>query len=118
MGEKIKSLPHVGGLATSELPSRRSPTLHSGGQNRKQGTNGRIGYITLAIWGFPNTLGKGKKLEVAHKCVDWLHSRAVWGVPYAVYWADWPYDHRCLEGSSMLLSGGQNQNSVTCGRIG
>ena len=39
------------GLATSPLPSRGSPTLQSGGQNQKWPTNGRFGYITIAVWG-------------------------------------------------------------------
>ena len=34
-GTKSRVGPHVGGLATSPLPFRRSPMLHSGGQNQK-----------------------------------------------------------------------------------
>ena len=48
-GDKIKSVPQVGGLATSLLPSRGSAMLHSRGQNQKWPTNGRIGYITPTI---------------------------------------------------------------------
>ena len=40
----------VGGLATSPLPSGRSPT---NGQNQKGTTRGRIGYITPAVCWFP-----------------------------------------------------------------
>ena len=47
-GNKIRSGPHVGRLATP-LPYGGSPTLHTGGQNQKGPTCGRIGYITLAV---------------------------------------------------------------------
>ena len=33
--------------------------LQSGGQNQKGPTNGKIGYITPAVWGFPTFESKG-----------------------------------------------------------
>ena len=43
----------MGGLATSPLPSRGSPMLHSRGRNQKWPTSGQIGYITPAAYGSP-----------------------------------------------------------------
>ena len=35
--------------------------------------NGRVGYITLAIWGVDNAARKGTKSEVSHKSGHYLH---------------------------------------------
>ena len=51
-GDKIKSGPQVGGLATPPIPSCGSPVLWSMGQTEKRPTSGRIG--TPAIKGVPN----------------------------------------------------------------
>ena len=48
--------------------------LLSGGQNQSWPTRRRIGYITLAVQGVPNTSEQGTELAVAHKWVDWLHN--------------------------------------------
>ena len=57
---KLERGPQVGGLATSPLPSRGSPT---NGQNQKGTTCEGISYFMPAIWGVPN---KGAKSEVAY----------------------------------------------------
>ena len=50
----------MGGLDI-EPPLYGGPiTLQSRGQNQKWPTNGRIGNITLAVWGVPNTLEWGQ----------------------------------------------------------
>ena len=54
VGGKIGSGPFVGKAATSALPSRGSPLLQSGGQNKKWHTYGQIGYVTPAISGTPD----------------------------------------------------------------
>ena len=105
--DKIRSGPHVDGLATSLMPYGRSPTPEKGGENHKWPTNGRIGYITPAAWGVPNALERGTKSEVAHKCADWLHHPCRMGVPNASEgggksqlahkWADWLH-HTCRMG--------------------
>ena len=66
-GGKIRSGPLVGKMATSPLPSRGSPPLHSGGQNQKWPTCGQNGYVTPAISGIPTATKRGAKSEVAHK---------------------------------------------------
>ena len=92
-GTKSDAGPHVGGLATSPLLSRGSPTLQSGGQNQMRAhmwavwlhhpcclggpqrfkagdkirggpTCGWFGYITLAVSGVPNASKRGTKSEV------------------------------------------------------
>ena len=65
-GGKIRSGPRVGKLATSPLPYRGSPPLHSGGQNEKWPTSGQIGYLTPAVSGIPTAAKRGAKSEVAH----------------------------------------------------
>ena len=118
----------MGELATSALPYRGSPPLHSGGQNQKWPTSGRSGYLTLAVSGIPTASERGAKSEVAHKWAMWLPHPCRIGDP-----------HRCRAGGKMrsglqvgematsplpyrgsppLQSGGQNQKWPTSGRIG
>ena len=63
VGNEVESGPHVGGLATSPLPSRGSPKLHCGKQSRKWPTCGRTGHITLAVRGVPNASRRGTELD-------------------------------------------------------
>ena len=65
-GGMIRKGPLVGKVATSPLPSRGSPPLHSGGHNQKWITCGQSGYVTDAVSGIPTTLERGAKSEVAH----------------------------------------------------
>ena len=62
----------MGKVATSPLPYRGSPPLHSGGQNQKWPTSGQNGYPTLAVMGIPTASERGAKSEVAHKWAKWL----------------------------------------------
>ena len=48
-GDKIRSPPQMARLATSPLPSRGSPMLHSKGKIHKWHINRRIGYSTRAV---------------------------------------------------------------------
>ena len=98
-GDKIRTGPQVGGMATSPLPTRGSPTPQSGSQNQKWPMSGRISYVSPAVMGVPNASKRGTKSEVAHK------------------WADWLCHPRRLGWSPMLWSGGQNQKWPTSGRI-
>ena len=59
-------------MATSPLPSRGSPPLQSGGQNKKWPTCGQSGYVTPAVSGIPTALELGAKSEMAHKWAKWL----------------------------------------------
>ena len=87
-------------MATSPLPSRGSPALHSGGQNQKWPTCGQGGYVTPAILGIPTASERGAKSEVAHLWARWLRHPCRLGDP-----------HRCR-------AGGGNQKWPTCGQSG
>ena len=140
-GKKIIKGPHVGGLATSPLPSRGSPAT---GQNQRTPTRGRIGYITPTVRGVPV---KGTKSEMAYLWGDWLHhpclleSQPKGGKlgsgPHVGGLATSPLQSggspsRGLNQMGSQLGGlatspllsrgsptnGQNQKGTTCGRIG
>ena len=81
-GGKITSGPQVGKLATSPLPYLRAPKLHSGGQNQKWPTSGRIGYLTPAVSGSPTASERGAESEVAHKWANWLPRPCRIGEPH------------------------------------
>ena len=69
---RITSDPLAGKVATSPLPPRVSPPLHSGGQNQKWPTCGQGGYVTPAASGIPYATWRGAKSEVAHLGARWL----------------------------------------------
>ena len=72
-GGGIRSVPLVGKVATSPLPSRGSPPLQSGGrENQKWPSCGQSGYVTPAVSGFPTASERGGKSEVAHLWAKWL----------------------------------------------
>ena len=71
-GGKIRSGPIVGKVATSLLPSRRSPLLQSGGEIQKWPTCGQCGNVTPAFRGSPPLQSGGAKSEVAHLWAMWL----------------------------------------------
>ena len=81
-GGKIRSGPQVGKLATSPLPYRGAPPLHSGGQNQKWPTSGQTGYLTTAVSGSPTASERGAKSEVAHKWANWLPHHCRIGEPH------------------------------------
>ena len=127
-GGKIRSGPQVGELATSPLPYRGSPPLHSGGQNQKWPTCGQSGYLTPAVSGSPAASERGAKSEVAHKWANWLPHPCRIGEPHRckagvkirsgpqvgkVATSPLPY-----RGAPPLQSGGQNQNWPTSGETG
>ena len=127
-GRKIRNRPQVGKLATSPLPYRGSPLLHSGGQNQKWPTCGQIGYLTPAVSGSPTASEGGPKSEVAHKWANWLPRPCRIGYPLRFRvggkirsgplvgkLATSPLPYRV---SPPLQSGGQNQKWPTCGQSG
>ena len=127
-GGKIRSGPLVGKLATSPLPYRGSPPLHTRGQNQKWPTSGQIGYLTPAVSGIPTASKRGAKSEVAHMWANWLphpcrirdpHRFKAGGKirsgPQVGKLATSPLPYR---GAPPLQSGGQNQKWPTCGQIG
>ena len=90
----------MGNLATSPLPYRGSPPLHSGGQNQKWPTSGQNGYLTPAVSGIPTAAERGGKIRSGPKVGKMATS---------------PLRYR---GSPPLQSGGQNQKWPTSGQNG
>ena len=127
-GGKIRSGPQVGKMAPSPLPSRGSPPLQSGGQNKKWPTCGQNGYPTPAVSGIPTASDRGAKSDVAHKWAKWLrHPFRLGGPqrfraggkitsgPQVGKMATSPLPSR---GSPPLQSRGQNEQWPTCGQNG
>ena len=127
-GGKIRSGPQVGKVATSRLPYRGSPPLHSGGQNQKWPTSGQIGYLTPAVSGIPTAAERGAESGVAHKWAKWLPHPCRIGDPLRciaggkirsgpqvgkVATSPLPY-----RGAPPLQSGGQKQKWPTSGQSG
>ena len=127
-GNKVRSGPQVGKMATSPLPYRGSPPLQSGGQSQKWPTSGQSGYLTPAVSGIPTASERGAKSEVAHKWAKWLPHPCRIGDPHRfraggkvrsgpqvgkVATSPLPY-----RGSPPLQSGGQNEKWPTSGQSG
>ena len=90
-GDRIRIGPQVGKMATLPLPLGGPHRFRAGGQNQKWPTSGQGGYITPAASGVPTASERGAESEVAHKWARWLH-------------------HPCrLGGPHRLRAGGQNQ---------
>ena len=126
-GGKIRSGPLVGKVATSPLPSRGSPPLHSGGQNQKWPTCGQSGYVTPAVSGIPTAAERGGKSEMAHLWAKWLRHPCRLGDPHRFRAggkirsgplvgkvATSPLPSR---GSPPLQSGGQNRSGPLVGKV-
>ena len=127
-GSEIRSGPLVGKVATSPLPSRGSPPLHSGGQNQTWRTCGQCGYVTLAVSGIPTASQRGGYSKVAHLWAMWLRHPCVSGIPTAAergaksevahLWARC-LRHPCVSGIPTAAErGGQNQKWPICGQCG
>ena len=127
-GDKIRSGPQVGKMATSPLPYRGSPPLQSGGHNQKWPTSWQSGYLTPTVSGIPTASERGAKSEVAHKWAKWLPHPCRIGIPTAsergakirsgpqvgkVATSPLPY-----RGSPPLQSRGENQKWPTSGQNG
>ena len=129
-GGKIRSGPRMGKVATSPLPSPRSPPLQSGGgRNQKWPTYGQGGYVTPAVSEIPTASERGAKSEVAHLWAKWLRHPCRLGDPHrcraggsksevAHLWATW-LRHPCRLGDPhRFRAGGQNQKWPTCRQSG
>ena len=105
----------MGKVATSPLPSRGSPPLQSGEENRKWPTCGQSGYATPAVSRIPTASEQGGKSEVAHKWAKWLRHPCVPGIPtsserrgkseVAHKWAKW-LCHPCRLGDPHRFKAG------------
>ena len=115
-GDKTRSGPQVGEMATSPLPYRGSPPLQSGGQNQKWPTSGQSGYLTPAVSGIPTAAERGAKSEVADKWANWLPHPCRIGDPHrfraggiksevAHKWANW-LPHPCRIGDPQRFRAG------------
>ena len=106
-GGKIRSGPQVGKMATSPLPYRGSPPLHSGGQNQKWPTSGQNGYLTPAVSGIPTASKRGQNQKWPTSGQNGYLTPAVSGIPaiselgakseVAHKWAEW-LPHPCRIG--------------------
>ena len=76
----------MGRLASEPLPYGGFPKLHSGGQNEKWPTSGRIGYMPPAAWGFPklHTGGQNEKWPTSGR-MGYMPQAVGVGVPNASY---------------------------------
>ena len=75
------------------------PTPWSARQNKQGPTSGRTGYVTCAVWVFPNAFEQGTKSAMIHK------------------WADGLRHHCRVGGSPTAWSARENQQWSTSGRI-
>ena len=127
-GGKIRTSPIMGKVATSPLPSRGSPPLHSGGENQKRPAKGQSGYLTPAVSEIPTASQRGGKSEVAHRWAKWLRHPCRLGDPHRFTAggeirsgpqvgkvATSPLPSR---GSAPLHSGGGNRKWPTSGQSG
>ena len=80
-GGKFRSGPYMGKVATSPLPPRGSPRLHSGGKIEKWPINGQGGYVTPAASGISSASKRGARSELAHKWARWLRHPCRLGDP-------------------------------------
>ena len=64
----------MGKVATCPLSSRGARPLQSGGITQKWPTNGKGGYMTLAVSGGPSAPERGTSSEVAVLWARWLHN--------------------------------------------
>ena len=128
-GDKIRSGPLVGEMATSDCRLRDPHRIRAGGQNQKWPTCGRNGYLTLAVSGIPTASERGNKIRsgplVCKRATSPLPSR---GSPphhsggtkseVAHLRAKW-LPHPCRLGDPhRIKAGGQNQKWPTCGQNG
>ena len=82
-GGKMRSGPLVGKVATSPLPSQRSPPHQSGGDNQKWPTCGQGGYVTLPSRGSPPLKSGGQNQKWPTSGQSGYVTPAVSGIPTA-----------------------------------
>ena len=120
--------PCLSKVATSPLPCRGSPPLHSEGKNQKWSTCGQGGYVTSAVSEIPTAPERGAKSEVAHLWAKWLRHPCGLGDPDRFRAGDKirrsPLVGKVATsplpsgGLPLLQSGGRNQKWPTCGQSG
>ena len=81
-GDRNRSGPQVGKMATLPLPLGGPHGFRAGRQNQKWPTSGQGGYITPAASGVPTASERGAESEVAHKWARWLHHPCRLGGPH------------------------------------
>ena len=118
----------MGKVATSPLPSRGSPPLHSRGGNQKWPTSGQSGYVTPAVSGSPTTSEPGGEIrsgpQVGKVATSPLPSRgspALQGggeIRSGPLVGKVPTSPLPSRGFPPLQSGGGNQKWPTCGQSG
>ena len=129
-GDRIRSGPPVGKVATSPLPPGGSPPFQSGGTESELAHQwARWLHHPCRLGGSPPLQSGGTESKVAHKWARWLHHPCrLGGSPrlqsggteseVAHQWARWLH-HPCrLGGPHRSKAGGQNQNWPTSGQDG
>ena len=126
-GGKIRSGPQVGKVATSPLPSRGSPSLHSGEENEKWPTSGQSGYVTPAVSGIPTASERGQNQKWPTSWQSGYVTPAVSGIPTASerrgksevahLWAKW-VRHPCRLGDPhRFRAGGKIRSGPQVGKV-
>ena len=82
-GDRIRSGPQVGKVATSPLPPRGVPTASERGDRIRIGPQvGKVATLPLPLGGSPPLQSGGTESEVAHKWARWLHDPCRLGGPH------------------------------------
>ena len=79
----------------------------------------------MPLWGVPNAVERGTKLEQAHKWPRWLHSPYRLGVPnqqgtqsqLGHKWARWLTNHCRLRGPQRFTAGDTIRRGPPVGRV-
>ena len=128
--DKISSGRQVRTWATSRVLFGGLTNVSEQGTKSAWITCGLIGYITPTIWGVPNPSKRGKKSEVVHKKAHWLQQPSHHGGPQRFRVQNkisssrqvgrWATSRVPSGGGGLptLHGGAQNQQYMTCGRIG
>ena len=127
-GDKIRSGPLVGKVATLPLLPPGAPPLQSGGQNQKWPTCGQSSYITPAASGSRSASVRGAESQMAHLLARWLHYPARFDEPLCFRaggkMITGPLVGKVVTsplppwGTPSLQSGEHNQKWRTCGQGG
>ena len=101
--------------------------FRAGGENQKWPTSEQGGYITLAAWGVPTALERGrirsgpqvgKVATLPCRLGGLTTSERRAGSEVTHKWARWLHNPCCLGGAHRFRAGGQNQKWPTSGQSG
>ena len=118
-GKKSEMGQHVGGLATSSLLSRGSPALHSEGPNQNRAHMWADWLHHPCCLGGSHCFKAGDKIRCGPTCgrIGCI-THAVSGVPNTSEWADWLHHPCYLGGPQRSKAGDKIKRGPACGRVG